>query len=185
MEKVRAGRQNYFEFRHRLADGSVRNVEVYSSAMEMEGKEVLYSIIHDVSEKQKARELAQYEEYLVNSLMDTTPDLIYFKDTAGRFIRVNRAVLNRFGFRYEHEIIGKTDFDLFSDVYATQTLSDERKIMETGIPLIGLEEKVIWPDGRITWASTSKLPLKDAEGNVIGTFGISRDITEWKQIIES
>lgn len=184
IEKVRTGKQNYFEFRHRLADGSVRDVEVYSTALEMDGKEVLYSIIHDVTEKRRAVESVLYEQYLLNSLMDTTPDLIYFKDNESRLIRVNKAVLNRFGFRHESEILGKTDFDLFSQEYALQTFNDERRILETGSPIIGLEEKVIWPDGHITWASTSKLPLKDAKGNIIGTFGISRDITEWKKIIE-
>ncbi len=184
MEKVRTGRQSYFEFRHRLADGTVRDVEVYSTAMEMDGKEVLYSIVHDVTEKRKATELLLYEQYLMNSLMDTTPDLIYFKDKESRLIRVNKAVLKRFEFQHESEILGKTDFDLFSQEYALQTFNDERKILETGTPLIGLEEKVIWPDGHITWASTSKLPLKDARGNIVGTFGISRDITEWKKIIE-
>lgn len=184
MEKVRAGLKNYFEFKHRLADGTIRDVEVYSTAMETDGKEVLYSIIHDVTDKRKAAEMALYEQYLMNALLDTTPDLIYFKDNESRLIRVNKAVLNRFGFRHESEILGKTDFDLFSQEYALQTFQDERKILETGSPLIGLEEKVIWPDGHITWASTSKLPLKDVEGNIIGTFGISRDITDWKKIIE-
>lgn len=185
MEKVRTGKQNYFIFKHRLADGSVRDVEVYSTAMEMDGKEVFYSIIHDITEKAKASEMLHYEQYLMNSLMDTTPDLIYFKDKESRLIRINKAVLNRFGYQHESEILGKTDFDLFSQEYALQTFNDERKILETGLPIIDIEEKVIWPDGHITWASTSKLPLKDSKGNITGTFGISRDITEWKKLLKN
>lgn len=75
---------------------------------------------------------------------------------------------------------GKTDHDLFAKERADEALADERRIMETGGPIVAKEEKEVWRDGRITWVSTTKLPLRDASGNIIGTFGVSHDITERK-----
>ncbi len=78
-------------------------------------------------------------------------------------------------------MISKTDFDLFASAHAQQAYDDEQRIISTGEPIIGLEEKETWEDGRITWVSTTKMPMKNAEGAIIGTFGVSRDITEHKE----
>ncbi len=120
------------------------------------------------------------ERFLLSTLMDNLPDLIYFKDRESRFTAVNRLFLSRAGFKHQSEIIGKTDKDLYADEHVFAALADEQKIIETGHPIVGIEEKETWPDGRETWVSTSKLPLHDASGKVIGTFGLSRDITERK-----
>ena len=74
-----------------------------------------------------------------------------------------------------------TDRDLFSPEHAEAALADERKIIHTGKPIIDYEERETWPDREDTWVSTTKMPLRDAQGNIIGTFGISRDITEKKR----
>ncbi len=118
--------------------------------------------------------------FLLKSLMENMPDMIYFKDTESRFIMVNKAYCVRFNIEYD-EIVGKTDFDIFANAHAQQAFDDEQRIIATGEPLVGVEEKETWPDGRITWASTTKMPLRDAEGHIIGTFGISRDITDHKE----
>ena len=122
------------------------------------------------------------EHYLMSALMDNLPDLIYFKDRESRFIAANRSMLVRAGFRDESEILGKTDKDLYADEHADQALADERKIVETGNPIVDIEEKETWPDGRVTWVSTSKLPLRGQDGKLIGTFGLSRDMTDRKRI---
>ena len=75
-------------------------------------------------------------------------------------------------------MIGKTDKDLFTDEHAFQALADEQRIIATGEPIVDIEEKETWHEGRVAWYSTSKMPLRDPSGNVIGTFGVSRDITE-------
>ncbi|MBW8864104.1 MAG: SpoIIE family protein phosphatase, partial [Verrucomicrobia bacterium] len=80
------------------------------------------------------------------------------------------------------EATGKSDHDYFSRDHADQALADERKIMRTGRPLVGIEEKETWPDGSETWVSTTKMPLRDAGGRIVGTFGISRDITERRRM---
>jgi len=77
-------------------------------------------------------------------------------------------------------LLGKTDFDLFTEEHAREAYEDEQAILRTGQPLVGKEEKETWPDGRITWVSTTKMPYRDSQGRIIGTFGSSRDITERK-----
>jgi len=119
---------------------------------------------------------------LLRALMKHIPDSIYFKDTASRFLMMSEAQSKKFHLTHSGEAIGKTDHDFFSGPHADQALRDEQEIICTGQPLVGIEEKETWPDGSETWVSTTKMPLHDADGKIIGTFGISRDITERKRI---
>jgi PAS domain S-box-containing protein len=95
---------------------------------------------------------------------------------------INRALAKKFGLADPHLATGKSDADFFKPAHAQQALADEQRVMQTGQPLVGIEEKETWPDGRETWVSTTKMPLRDRAGRVFGTFGISRDITEHRQI---
>ncbi|MBV8901633.1 MAG: response regulator [Verrucomicrobia bacterium] len=121
------------------------------------------------------------DRHFLFMLMEHLPDKIYFKDRDSRFLAVNRATLSLTGCKDQSEIIGKTDADLFTEAHASQALADERRIIATGQPLVGIEEKETLLDGSETWALTTKMPLRDPAGNVIGTFGLSRDITERKR----
>src|SRR5207302_1392553 len=87
----------------------------------------------------------------------------------------------RFGLRDPGAAVGKTDADFFTAEHAGQAYADEQEMVRTGRPVVGLEEKETWPDGHETWASTTKMPLRDKDGRIIGSFGISRDITERKR----
>lgn len=129
--------------------------------------------------KKKDEELSS-ERALLQSLMNTITDLIYFKDTNSRFVRVSKSHWEYFGLKSESEILGKTDFDFFSEEHALQAYEDEQTIIETK-KSISKEEKETWTDRPDTWESTVKSPLYDLDGNIIGTFGISRDITQKKE----
>ena len=115
---------------------------------------------------------------LLRLLLENNPDHVNFKDRAGRFLRINSAVARWFGMNDPAEAIGKSDRDFFSEEHARQAEEDEQRIVRTGIPIVGKVEKETWPDGRRTWVSSTKLPLRDEHGAIIGTFGISRDVTE-------
>ena len=113
--------------------------------------------------------------------MDNLPDVIYFKDRESRFTRINLAHANAFGLSNPDEAIGKSDFDFFTAEHAQEAFRDEQEIIRTGQPMVGKEEKETWPDGRVTWVSTTKMPLRDPHGDIIGTFGVSCDITQRKR----
>ena len=116
---------------------------------------------------------------LLHTLMENTPDHIYFKDTESRFIRINRSLADRFGLKNPADAVQKTDFDFFTREHAQQAYQDEQTVIESGKPIEGIQEKETWPDEQDTWASTTKVPIRDREGRIIGTCGISRDITEY------
>ena len=120
------------------------------------------------------------QRFLLETLMDHIPDHIYFKDTKSRFLRINRAMARRFNLSDPGEAVGKTDFDFFTAEHAQQALDDEQELMRTGKPMVNREEKETWPDGSVSWVSTTKQCLRDDNGAIVGTFGISRDITARK-----
>ena len=133
--------------------------------------------VRDISSPKAAEIALDEERRLLNVFLETTPDQVFFKDLSGRFVRISVALAARLGFEDPEDAIGKTDFDVFSDEHAGQALEDERQIIATGEPIIGFEERETFPDGRVAWVSTLKLPLRNADGQIIGTYGISRDVT--------
>jgi two-component system cell cycle sensor histidine kinase/response regulator CckA len=127
-----------------------------------------------------AEELAK-ERHLLNIFLDTTTDGVYFKDSNSRFIRISAALAKHLGLDSPDEAIGKNDFDFFTEEHARPAYEDEQRILRTGEPLVDIEEKETWIDGRVGWVSTTKVPLRDEAGNIIGTYGMSRDITVRKR----
>jgi rsbT co-antagonist protein RsbR len=125
------------------------------------------------------------DKHLLDFLMDNIPYYIYFKDRENRFIRTTKAHATAFGLGDPREVVGKTDLDFFSNEHARQAYEDEQKIIRTGDPLLNVEERETWPDRPDTWVLTSKMPLYDEEGNIIGTFGVSTDITDRRRAEEA
>ncbi|HWA85064.1 MAG TPA: SpoIIE family protein phosphatase [Opitutus sp.] len=121
---------------------------------------------------------------ILRVVMDTLPDQIYFKDLESRFVRVNAAQARILGVDSPEACVGKTDFDFFAPEHARAALADEQEILRSGQPLIGKVERIMWRDGGRGWGSTTKAPWRDQSGNVIGTFGLTRDITAAKEVGE-
>jgi PAS domain S-box-containing protein len=141
------------------------------------GRAMRYAIERNGAE----RELAE-EKSLVRALLETLPDRIFFKDRESRFVRVNPAQARFFKLARPEDAIGKTDLDFLNPENAGQTLADEQEILRTGEPIMSQVEKKELPDGRVEWSLTTKMPLRDRRGWVVGTMGMSRDITRLKQI---
>jgi PAS domain S-box-containing protein len=156
-----------------LARSAQRNVNEFAR--------VNAALEREIEEHKQTEKALEYERHLFRTLTDYLPDSIYFKDINSRFLRVSWEQLKRFKLKHPNEVLGKTDFDFFTEEHARQAFEDEQRVMKTGQP-ITLEEKETWPDGRVTWVLTTKMPFRDERGNIIGTFGISRDITQRKQL---
>ncbi len=138
----------------------------------------------EVTGRKQAEALLEFERTLLYTLMNHLPDAIYFKDKSGRFLRISKSLADKFGLADATEAEGKRDANFFTAEHADQASQDELHIIESGEPIIGLVEKETWPDGHATWVSTTKAPLHDRDGRLIGTFGISHDITKMKQAEE-
>lgn len=117
---------------------------------------------------------------LFRALMEKSADAIYFKDTQSRYLRVSNRMVGSFNQDHPSQVEGKCDTEFFAADHAAETLRNEQAIMKSGLPQLNAEEVETWPDGSITWASTSRFPLYDGDGKLIGVFGISRDVTDQK-----
>jgi two-component system, sensor histidine kinase and response regulator len=159
-------------------DGRRFLAEMTMQPIPLEGSPVFTIFLRDITDRKEAQQALEQEKYLLYMLMNHLPDSIYFKDSESRFLRISQALADRFGLKSPGESVNKTDFDFFSEEHARQTMKDERDLMRTGNPVLSKEEMETWPDGSQTWAITSKLPLYDRQGRIVGTFGISRDITD-------
>ena len=135
-----------------------------------------------LQQEQQQHPVEEKERIFFKALMEELGDVVYFKDLKSRFLIANAALGKKhLSVPDISRIKGKTDFDIFAHEHARKAYEDEQKIIATGKPLIGIEEKEVWPDGSETWAMTSKFPLKDKNGTIVGTWGISRDITNSKR----
>jgi sigma-B regulation protein RsbU (phosphoserine phosphatase) len=117
---------------------------------------------------------------ILRVLMDTSADRIYFKDLQSRFVRNNLTHARSLGVASPEECVGKSDFDFFTREHAERAFADEQEIIRTGVPVIGKTERLTMRDGRQGWASSTKMPWRDAAGKIIGTFGVTRDVTATK-----
>lgn len=126
-------------------------------------------------------EESEFDRIMINNLMRNSPDLIYFKDLESRFIRVSESLLERLGVKSMEDVIGKSDFDFWGTESATEFFEVEQEIIRTRQPVSGKTEAAVKPNGEVTWSLMSKMPLIDENNQVVGSFGINKDITLQKQ----
>lgn len=120
----------------------------------------------------------EIERICMRNLLGSSEECIFFKDRESRFLLVSAGWLAAYfdGGSVE-ELVGKTDFDIFSEPHAAAAFADEQRVIRTGVPMVAKPERETFRDRPDKWTSTSKLPLRDESGEIIGTFGLSRDIT--------
>jgi len=143
-----------------------------------------FGISRDITDRKMTENKLKEEMSFMNTLMEKIPDSIYFKDLKSRFILINKAEAEKFGIKDPDEAVGKTDFDFFSEEHAKQAFEDEQKVIKTGKPIVNFEEKETYGDREDRYITTTKMPFYDEKGKIIGTFGISKDITDRKKAEE-
>jgi two-component system sensor histidine kinase/response regulator len=120
------------------------------------------------------------QRQMLETFLEHVPANVYFKDKNCRFVRISRAMAAYAGLEDPAQAVGRTDADIFQSEHASETYADEQEIIQTGRSVVGKEEEETWPDGHKTWVLTSKVPLQDSRGQILGTMGISYDITARK-----
>ena len=135
----------------------------------------------DITRRKQAEAKLDFERNLLEALLAKSADCIYFKDLQSRFIRGSASLAAWFKVPSAEELVGRRDSDFFESEHAAEAYADEQRIIQTGEPMIGKVEKEVWPDGRVTWALSSKMPFLDRQGVIIGTIGISKDVTAIKE----
>jgi len=170
------------EYRTVHADGSVRWVAERGQPIIGPGGAVLWldGAIFDVTEQKAAETALAKERDLMRLFLEATPDHVYFKDLESRFLRISSSFARWLELEDVSQALGKTDLDYFTEEHAARSLADEHEVLRTGRPMLNMEEREPWPNGSETWVVTSRLPLRDEHGEIVGTVGVSRDITEQK-----
>ncbi len=156
-------------------ENNQRNEELQAQEEELRQNLEEMQTVQEELERQKD-DLAQ-EKALMDTLLSNAKEYIYFKDKKSRFLKVSNSMTNLFKVKNVEELYGKSDFDFFTEEHAKPAYEDEQKIIKTGKAIIDKIEKETHPDGRISWVSTSKMPLYNKNNEIVGTFGISKDIT--------
>jgi PAS domain S-box-containing protein len=169
----------------RRKDGSGFPVEFTSTPM-IEGGQIVGAVVtfRDISKRKATEEAFAREHSLLRILVDNVPDLIYAKDTEGRKLLANMADARFMGLRNPDEAIGKTDFDFYPHEQAAQFHADDMRVIQSGKPVINREE-AFSVDGESHWLLTTKVPLRDSQGRVIGLVGIGHDVTERKRTADA
>ena len=144
--------------------------------------QVLHRALRYAIERARGEAQLAQERQLLGTLLESIPDRIYFKDKRSRFIRINRALTELLGLKKNEDVYGKTDADFYGAEHARSALEDEIRVMQTGEPILGKVEFETLIDGGKSWSLTTKLPLRDRQGRIVGTCGISREISAMKEM---
>jgi two-component system cell cycle sensor histidine kinase/response regulator CckA len=149
------------------------------------GESAILGIVTDIAEHKRAEEVLTREHNLLRTVIDNLPNYIYIKDKDGQYIVSNKAHARFLGKETPEEVIGKTVFELFPREMAERYAADDQKILQTGQPLLNRQEQSIDQKGDKVWNLTTKVPLQDSDGKVLGLVGIARDITDRKKVEEA
>jgi len=179
------GMQHHFETKMLRKNNMPLEVDVSISVIKDHEGKIIGSIgvIKDITDQKIAERVLAYEHSRLQALLDNIPDSIYFKDEQNKFVLVNKAKASHSNILPE-SMIGKTDYDFLPEEEAQHAFEDDKRIIETGQPIISKMERLTSRDGSERWMLVTKIPWNDEGGKIIGTMGISRDVTEWKRAEE-
>ena len=143
---------------------------------------VLIGVSLDIDKEKKLNLRLNYLSRNFQLLMDNSPDYIYFKDSNYKFTMVSKSLENELSTNGTHSVIGFSDFDIYSFEDANNLFELEKRVIENGERVVNNEQFLNLPNGKALWTLATKIPLKSKEGDIVGLFGISKDITEYKQL---
>lgn len=174
------------EYRLRMKSGEYRWFRARGQAIwNAEGKATrMAGSITDIHEKKQTQEDLEHEKFLLETLLNNLPDAIYFKNVEGLFLRTSKSLARRLAVDDPQALIGRSDAEFFSQEYAEKTQADEANVITTGEAILAVEEQPNWPDGTKARVLTTRIPLRDRQGEIVGTFGISHDVTAIKEAEE-
>ena len=184
MEKLLKNQDIKSEIRTFAKTGGIRWEQIFAHPIWDEKENRLTGIfgaVRDITDQKQAEAALAYERDLLQIFMDNIPDLIYFKDTESRFVRINQAEARFLGVDNPQDAIGKTDLDFQIPELAQEYKAVEKQIMETGKSIISRVEFNPTENKKPRWLSSTKIPVTDSSGQITGIIGMSRDITEQKQ----
>ena len=144
-------------------------------------KNHIEGIIEDITKHKDTEAKLALERDFLQGLLDNIPDAVYFKDRHNHLIKVNKFYADGVGMKC-YELIGKTDFDFFPEDQAKKMFEDDNKVLTTGKPIVGKIERTILPNGSWNQVITTKIPMYDVRGKIIGTMGITRDMTSYANL---
>jgi two-component system, cell cycle sensor histidine kinase and response regulator CckA len=168
---------------NRRKDGSDFPVYLSTSIVRDEKRNPIYlvGIARDITEDRKLQDVIYRSQHMLRLILDNIPQRVFWKDRNLRFMGCNRQFALDAGRAHPREVIGKVDFELPWREAAPKYREDDRRVMEQDAPKLRIEELQPRPDGTPLWVRTSKIPLHDRDGKVIGVLGTYEDITEQKQ----
>ncbi|PKG33022.1 PAS domain S-box protein, partial [Methanoregula sp.] len=173
-------------FRVRCKDGTYRWYEdktIYSR--DKNGHQVEIGTIRDITERKAADDALFASRQMLQCVLDTIPQRVFWKDCNSVYLGCNKAFATEVGFLDPADLVGKTDYDHSSSAFAEQFRDDDREVLESGQPKMDIEEPLVLPDGSTIWLRTSKVPLRDKDGGIIGVLGSYDNISEQKKAQEA
>ncbi len=175
----RNGNVKLFEVPFKMKDGQILWVAVTaSSVFSKDNNKCLEGIIQDISYQKEVQSKLTMEKDFLQFFFDNVPDAIYFKDRNNRIIKVNRFYIEGTGLE-EKDILGKTDFDFFPHDQAMQMFTDDNSVLDTGKPIVGKIERTLLPNGNWNQVITTKIPIYNKDGKIVGTMGTTRDMSAY------
>jgi len=166
-------------------DGEVLTVEIAAKPVNFQGLPSIMVLMRDISEQKRTEDALFDSRQMLQTVLDTIPQRVFWKDTNSVFLGCNKSLAEDAGLSDPSELIGKTDYDNSFRETAELYQADDRQVMTTGEGRINYEEPQVRPDGSKAWLRTSKVPLRDKEGNVVGVLGTYEDITDYKRSEEA
>ncbi|MFH1768209.1 MAG: HD domain-containing phosphohydrolase [Candidatus Omnitrophota bacterium] len=177
----RRNKVRFFETRFNKNGRSKVWVAITAVTIKSKTSEYIEGIIEDITAHHHMEEKLALERDYMRNILDNIPDAIYFKDKNNRIIKVNKFYAQGAGFS-PTAIIGKTDFDFFPQEQARKMWEDDNYVLTTGKPIIGKVERTLLPNGHWNQVITTKIAMYDGGGKIIGTMGITRDMTAYANL---